>query len=55
VEPLGGSARRTARLTSRHGAALNYGDCFAYALAKSRDAPLLCVASDFGMTDIAIA
>jgi ribonuclease VapC len=24
-----------------HSAALNYGDCFAYALAKASDAPLL--------------
>jgi ribonuclease VapC len=30
-----------------HGAALNYGDCFAYALAKAMDAPLLCKGSDF--------
>jgi len=25
-----------------HGAALNYGDCFAYGLAKTMNAPLLC-------------
>ena|SRR5947209_2653934 len=37
----------------RHPAALNYGDCFAYALAKSRDLPLLFVGSDFSQTDIA--
>jgi ribonuclease VapC len=37
----------------RHRAALNYGDCFAYALAKSRDLPLLFVGSDFSQTDIA--
>jgi ribonuclease VapC len=35
-----------------HPAALNYGDCFAYALAKSRRAPLLFVGGDFGQTDI---
>ena len=38
---------------SRHSAVLNYGDCFAYALAKSRDLPLLCVGNDFSQTDIA--
>ena len=38
---------------SRHAAALNFGDCFAYALAKSRDLPLLCVGNDFSQTDIA--
>jgi ribonuclease VapC len=38
-----------------HGAALNYGDCFAYALAKAMDAPLLCKGSDFPLTDIKIA
>jgi ribonuclease VapC len=36
----------------RHPAALNYGDCFAYALAKSRHAPLLFVGDDFAQTDI---
>jgi len=38
-----------------HGASLNYGDCFAYALAKAMDAPLLCKGSDFPLTDIGIA
>jgi ribonuclease VapC len=38
-----------------HGAALNYGDCFAYALAKAMDAPLLCKGDDFPLTDISIA
>jgi len=37
----------------RHPAALNFGDCFAYALAKSRDLPLLFVGGDFSQTDIA--
>jgi len=36
----------------RHPARLNYGDCFAYALAKSRRLPLLYVGTDFGLTDI---
>jgi ribonuclease VapC len=37
---------------SRHRAALNFGDCFAYALARSRGAPLLYVGDDFGHTDV---
>lgn len=36
----------------RHPASLNYGDCFAYALAKSRGLPLLFVGDDFSQTDI---
>jgi len=36
----------------RHPASLNYGDCFAYALAKSRRATLLFVGNDFAQTDI---
>ena len=36
----------------RHPAGLNYGDCFAYALAKSRRAPLLFTGNDFARTDI---
>lgn len=39
----------------RHAAALNYGDCCAYALAKSRDCPLLFVGKDFSETDIVSA
>lgn len=31
---------------------LNFGDCFAYALAKSRSAALLFVGDDFASTDI---
>ena len=37
----------------RHPAGLNYGDCFAYALAKSRRLPLLSQCDDFSQTDIA--
>jgi ribonuclease VapC len=37
----------------RHPAALNFGDCFSYALAKSTGEPLLAKATDFGLTDIA--
>ena len=36
----------------RHPAALNLGDCFAYALAKSRDLPLLYKGNDFPKTDV---
>jgi len=36
----------------RHPAALNYSDCFAYALAKSRPLPLLYLGNDFSQTDI---
>ena len=36
----------------RHSAGLNIGDCFAYALAKSRDLPLLFKGDDFAKTDI---
>jgi len=36
----------------RHPAALNFGDCFSYALAKSLDEPLLFKGQDFSLTDI---
>ena len=39
----------------RHKAGLNFGDCFAYALAKSEDIPLLCTGADFALTDVALA
>ncbi len=35
-----------------HPAGLNFGDCAAYALAKSLDAPLLFKGNDFARTDI---
>jgi ribonuclease VapC len=35
-----------------HRAGLNLGDCFAYALAKQLDAPLLFKGDDFGATDV---
>ncbi len=35
-----------------HPAALNFGDCFAYELAKQHDCPLLHVGDDFSRTDI---
>ena len=39
----------------RHRADLNYGDCFAYALAKQRRRALLFKGNDFSHTDIAAA
>lgn len=36
----------------RHEAGLNICDCFAYALAKEYDAPLLFKGNDFSLTDI---
>lgn len=36
----------------RHRAALNFGDCFVYALAKTLDAPVLFKGDDFALTDI---
>ncbi len=38
-----------------HPARLNFGDCFAYALAKATGEPLLYKGSDFAQTDIAAA
>ncbi|MFN0114387.1 MAG: type II toxin-antitoxin system VapC family toxin [Paracoccaceae bacterium] len=35
-----------------HPAALTIGDCFAYALARARDLPLLYVGADFAKTDV---
>ena len=37
----------------RHPAALNMGDCFAYACAKSNQARLLYTGEDFAKTDLA--
>jgi ribonuclease VapC len=38
-----------------HPAKLNLGDCFAYALAKARDEPLLFKGEDFRLTDVEAA
>ncbi len=46
---------RHARVTygaGRHEAALNFGDCFAYALAKETGEPLLYKGDDFSRTDV---
>jgi ribonuclease VapC len=62
IEPVTPDQARIARSAhlrfgkgTGHGAALNYGDCFAYGLAKAMDAPLLCKGDDFPLTDIGIA
>ncbi len=39
----------------RHRAGLNFGDCFAYALAKEMDEPLLFKGNDFRHTDVEVA
>ena len=39
----------------RHAAKLNFGDCFAYALAKVSGEPLLFKGQDFSKTDIKAA
>lgn len=51
------SSRRAAEAYARfgkgnHRAALNFGDCFAYEVAKERACPLLFVGKDFSRTDI---
>lgn len=53
AERIGGAYRQWGRRF--HPAALNFGDCFAYALAKERGCPLLYVGDDFSKTDIASA
>lgn len=39
----------------RHRAGLNFGDCFAYALAKDKGEPLLFKGDDFRKTDVEVA
>lgn len=39
----------------RHRAGLNFGDCFAYALAKEKREPLLFKGDDFRRTDVEVA
>jgi ribonuclease VapC len=59
VEPLSAHQATIAREAYRrfgkgmgHPARLNFGDCFAYALAKDLDEPLLFVGQDFIHTDV---
>ncbi len=39
----------------RHPAALDFGDCMTYAVARLAEEPLLHVGGDFGETDLALA
>jgi uncharacterized protein with PIN domain len=50
-----GIGGRIASEFALHPAALNFGDCFAYALAQERACPLLYVGGDFKKTDIVAA
>jgi len=59
VEPVTAEQAQIARAAYRdfgrgsgHPAKLNFGDCFAYALAKSSGEPLLFKGGDFARTDI---
>jgi ribonuclease VapC len=54
------AARRISEAYSRWGkgvqkAGLNFGDCFAYEVAKEHDCPLLYIGDDFARTDLASA
>ncbi|MSQ15697.1 MAG: type II toxin-antitoxin system VapC family toxin [Dehalococcoidia bacterium] len=62
IEPVTEAQARIAREAFRdfgkgsgHPAGLNFGDCFAYALAKETGEPLLFKGNDFARTDIAPA
>jgi ribonuclease VapC len=62
IEPVTEAQARIAREAYRdfgrgsgHPARLNFGDCFAYALARARGEPLLFKGADFAHTDIARA
>lgn len=50
-------ARRAYRTWGKgyHPAALNFGDCFAYALARTMGLPLLFKGGDFSQTDVLLA
>jgi ribonuclease VapC len=59
IEPVTERQARIARDAYRdfgrgsgHRARLNFGDCFAYALAKDMDEPLLFIGDDFRHTDV---
>ncbi len=62
IEPVTEAQARIAREAYRdfgrgtsHPARLNFGDCFAYALAKAMNEPLLFKGNDFKYTDVAPA
>jgi len=59
IEPVTEAQARIARQayrnfgkTSGHPAKLNFGDCFSYALAKSKGEPLLFKGQDLSQTDV---
>lgn len=59
IEPLTETQAKIAREAYRdfgkgsgHPAQLNFGDCFAYALARDRGEPLLFKGNDFSQTDV---
>ena len=58
IEPVTADQAHVARQAfhdygkDRHPAGLNYGDCFAYALAKVTGEPLLFKGEDFRQTDV---
>jgi len=62
IEPVTEAQARIAREAYRdfgkgsgHAAGLNFGDCFAYALAKATGEPLLFKGKDFAHTDVSRA
>lgn len=61
IVPVTAETARAARAAydlfgkGRHPARLNFGDCFAYALAKQTGEPLLFKGDDFAQTDIVSA
>jgi ribonuclease VapC len=58
VEPVTAEQAAIARIAfrsfgkGRHPAALNFGDCFSYALSIAVDEPLLFKGNDFSLTDV---
>jgi ribonuclease VapC len=58
IEPVTEAQARIARQAyldfgrGNHPAGLNFGDCFAYALAKTTGEPLLFKGDDLGQTDV---
>ncbi len=59
IEPVTAEQAHVARAAYRdfgkrsgHAAGLNFGDCFAYALAKAKGEALLFKGKDFGLTDV---
>ncbi|HEV3037794.1 MAG TPA: type II toxin-antitoxin system VapC family toxin [Candidatus Angelobacter sp.] len=62
IEPVTEAQAQLARQAYRdfgkgsgHPAKLNFGDCFAYALAKTKNEPMLFKGDDFSRTDIVAA